>query len=158
MEYNNSYSEYQQNENSNSSRKTPNGLIVLCILTFIGSGFMLLIYLTSFFMYDTLPEMMVTIGTSMEETLAQKYEEMAELFRQMPQYFFFLMSISYLASIIGSGCMIAMRKIGFHLYIVGQILLLGFPIIIIKNGFDLFGTLLSIAFIALYGSYLKKMR
>jgi hypothetical protein len=109
-------------------------------------------------MYDTLPEMMVTIGTSMEETLAQKYEEMAELFRQMPQYFFFLMSISYLASIIGSGCMIAMRKIGFHLYIVGQILLLGFPIIIIKNGFDLFGTLLSIAFIALYGSYLKKMR
>jgi hypothetical protein len=157
MEYNNN-SEYQQNDNSNRSKNSPVGLKVLCILTFIGSGFSLLAYLMFFFMYDALPNMMLTMGDTMGGSFAEYYKETAEIFLRTPAYFFLLMAISYLLSIIGSGCMITMRKVGFHLYVIGQIISLGLPMAMLKSGFNLFGILLSITFIALYGSYLKKMR
>ncbi|MDR0603533.1 MAG: hypothetical protein LBG80_04430 [Bacteroidales bacterium] len=166
MEYNFKF-EYpkQKNPDEDSVQKTPDKtptrLMVLCILTFIWSGFSLLAYLIFFFMYHSLLDMMTMLASSMENSLpnyATYYNDMAEMFRNTPQYFFLLMTIPCLLSIAGSGCMIRMRKLGFHLYVVGQILLLGFPILIQKQGFGFFELLLSIVFIALYSSYLKRMR
>jgi hypothetical protein len=156
MEYNSDF-ENQKQENAYDSGKTPTGLIALCILTFIGSGFSILAYLLYFFMYDILPDIMLSLSATMGSSLAEYYTEQAEIFRNTPQYFFLLITIPYLLSITGSGGMIRMRKWGFHLYIIGQILLLGLPMLQ-QQGFNFFGLLLSIVFIALYSSYLKKMK
>ncbi|MDR2407740.1 MAG: hypothetical protein LBE13_06480, partial [Bacteroidales bacterium] len=142
-------------EDKDSVQKAPVGLRLLCILTFIGSGFMLLAYLLFFFMYSNHPEMMAvaaTIENSLAaiigNSLADDYIKV-EMFRNAPRYFFLLMTTPYLFSIIGSGCMVRLRRFGFHLYVVGQILLLSFPILIQKMDFDLSGLLFSLVFIAL---------
>ena len=89
MEYNFHF-EYPKRDKDapNSLQKSPTGLTVLCILTFIGSGFLLLAYLLCFFMYRSLPDMMTTVAATMGSSLADYYIKMAEIFRNTPQYFF----------------------------------------------------------------------
>jgi hypothetical protein len=157
MEYIND-PESQRYDDSTDSKKTPTGLVVLCILTFIGSGFSALAYLMLFFMYDSLPEMMMAMGASMGGQLSEYYANIANTFSQTPKYLFLLITISRLFSIAGGVCMIKMRKLGFHLYVTGQILLLGLPMLIMKSGFSVLEILIAFVFIALYGSYLKKMK
>ncbi|MDR1181796.1 MAG: hypothetical protein LBL13_07440 [Bacteroidales bacterium] len=157
MEYNND-TEYQQHDDSTNLEKTPTGLKALCILTFIGSGFSALAYLVLFSMHDALPEMMIAMGESMEGALSEYYTSIADMFDNMPTYFFLLMTVSCLLSIAGGGCMIKMRKLGFHLYVAGQVILLGLPMLVLKTGFNILGMLISFIFIILYSSYFKKMR
>jgi hypothetical protein len=152
-------SDYQKYDNTNNVRKAPTGLMVLCVLTFIGSGFSALTYFLSFLLYDTLTAMMLQMADTMGGVFATYYSNAADMFSSTSRYLFLLMAISCLLSITGSGCMVKMRKVGFHLYVAGQILLIGLPIILMtKGGFSFFEAVLSIVFIALYGSYLKKMR
>jgi hypothetical protein len=157
MEYNFKF-EYPKKTNPDGLPKFPVGLLILCIVTIVGNIFYLLAYLLFFFTYHSLPDMMAMVSATMGSSLAKYYAEMAEMFHNTPQYFFLLMTIPCLLSIAGSGCMIKMRKIGFHLYVVGQILLLGLPILIQKQNFSFFDLLVSIIFIALYSSYLRRMK
>ncbi len=157
MEYNDDYN-YQGDNIYDDSEKHPTGLTVLCILTFIGSGFSIITYLVSFFMYDILPEMMLTMGESLGGTLGETYENAADMFANIPQYSFLVMTIPYLLSIVGSGFMLKMHKLGFHLYVTSQILILGLPMLISKGGFNTSGLFISLLFISLYAIYLKRMK
>ncbi len=154
--------DYQPYENFESKEKCPTGLTVLAVLTFIGSGFMLMMYVILFGMYDVLPQMMLTaaetMGNTMGDTYRQMYEQSAEMLAGMNRNSFLLLTIPYLFSIAGAGFMLAMRKLGFHLYVIGQILVLALPAIVMKNGFSVGGLFLSIAFIGLYFMYYKKFR
>jgi hypothetical protein len=149
-------------ENFENKEKRPAGLIVLAVLTFIGSGFMLMVFLTLFGMYDVLPQMMLTVaetmGESMGESYRELYEQAAETIKSISRHSFLCLTLPYLCSIAGAGFMLAMRKTGFHLYVIGQILVLTLPMILMKNGFPTGELLLSIAFIGLYFMYYKKFR
>lgn len=153
---------YQSHENFENEEKRPTGLIVLAVLTFIGSGFMLMIYLILFGMYDVLPQMMLsaaeTMGNTLGDSYRQRYEQSAEMITNIGKNSFLLLTLPYLFSIVGAGFMLAMRKIGFHLYVIGQILVLALPAILMKSGFPVGGLFLSIAFIGLYFMYYKKFR
>jgi len=157
MEYNNDYN-YQENNVYENVVKRPTGLTVLCVLTFIGSGLSILSYLLCFFTYDMLPNMMLLYAESLGGSLGEVYENAAEMFTNTARYAFLLMTIPFLTAIVGAGFMLKMRKLGFHLYVVGQILIAGFRMLILQWEFDMSGLLISILFIALYAIYLKKMR
>ncbi|MCL2132074.1 MAG: hypothetical protein FWH36_06450 [Lentimicrobiaceae bacterium] len=156
MEYNNDYN-YQEN-NVVENEKRPSGLTVLCILTFIGSGFSLLAYFFSFSLYDTIQEMMLAMAETVGGMLAETYENTANIFINTPKMFFLLMMLPALFSIVGSTFMLNMRRLGFHMYVVGQILVLGFPMLLLKSGFNVGGLLFSLLFIALYAIFFKKMK
>ena len=156
MEYNNI--DYQENNFEESVDKRPTGLTVLCILTFIGSGFITLVYFCSFALYDMLPGQMLMLAETMGEPLSETYENAANTFASTPKTSFLLMVVPYLLAIVSAGIMLNMRKLGFHLYIVGQILAVGLPMLLLKNNFSVFGLFLSLLFVALYAIFFKKMK
>ena len=153
---------FQTYENFENNEKRPTGLIVLTVLTFIGSSFMLLCYLALFGMYDLLPMMLMDASESMGSMLGDEYRKMyedtADLIISISRNSFLLSTIPYILSIVGAGCMLAMRKVGFHLYVIGQILVVALPVVLMKNGFSLGSLFLAVAFIGLYSMYYKKFR
>lgn len=76
----------------------------------------------------------------------------------MPRYYFLLLAGIYTLSLSGAVCMLLLRKIGFHLYTISQILYLGLPLLIIHAPFNVFNLLLSAIFVLLYARFLKLMR
>jgi hypothetical protein len=156
MECNND--NYQENNIGKVAEKRPIGLIVLCVLTFIGSGFMLLGYFFSFALYSTIPNAMLLLAESMGGAVGEIYEEAANIFTNTPQYSFLLMMLPALFSLVGAAIMLNMRKLGFHLYVVGQVLVLGFPILLLNGEFSIGGLFFSLLFVALYAIFFKKMK
>jgi hypothetical protein len=154
--------DYLPQGNFENKEKRPTGLTVLAVLTFVGSGFMLLTYLYVFGKYDVLPQMLLAFAEAMSESMGESfrkvYEQTAEMITNTNRSSFLYLALSYLCSIAGAGFMLAMRKAGFHLYAIGQILVLTLPMILMKNGFPTGELLLSIAFIGLYFMYYKKFK
>ena len=157
MDYNNN-SNYQENSPIEGEEKRPSGLTALCILTFIGSGFMTLAYFFSFALYDMLPGQMLMLAETVGEPLAEVYENSANVFASIPRTSFLLIIIPYLLSITGAGIMLNMRKIGFHLYVIGQILVVGLPVLILNSDFSIGKLILALLFVALYTIFFKKMK
>ena len=151
-------SNYQMYENTENKGNRPVGLTVLAILTFIGSGFMAFTFFATFAMYDILPDMLLQMGETLGGSTRSTYEQSAEMISNISKSSFFLLALPYLLSIIGAGFMLAMRKIGFHLYIAAQVLVLALQMLLLKGGFPIFGLFLSIAFVGLYFTFFKKMK
>ena len=156
MDYNNN--NYQENNIGEITEKRPTGLTVLCILTFIGSGIMLLCYFIFFALYDTLPDTMLMMAEMVGEPMGKTYENLANTFLNSPQSSFLLMMLPALFAITGAAIMLNMRKLGFHLYVVGQVLELGFPVLLLKSEFGIGGLFISLLFVGLYAIFFKKMR
>ncbi|MDR1878678.1 MAG: hypothetical protein LBQ64_03850 [Bacteroidales bacterium] len=147
-----------QETNPVKTSKGPVGLVILCVLTLIGSGFSALGIFVLFAMYDIMPELMLQMGSTVGGTLGEAYQQTADMLINIPRSYVLLMTIPYLLSIAGAICMLTLRKTGFHLYIVGQILVFALPLLIFKTNINIMGLLLSLAFISLYAVYLKKMK
>ena len=157
MDYNNNYN-YQENSPVEGEEKRPAGLTALCILTFIGSGIIALAYFFSFALYDMMPGQMLMLAETVGDPLAEVYENAANVFAAIPRTSFLLIMIPYLLSITGAGIMLNMRKLGFHLYVVGQVLVVGLPVLLLKSNFSIGGLFLALLFVALYAIFFKKMR
>jgi hypothetical protein len=155
MEYNDN-PDNQENEMTAPPIKHPGGLTVLCVLTFIGSGFSFLMYFICFCFYDSFLDTMQTMG-SMSGTLGTLYNQSAEQFKNTPTHFFLFMMLPPLVTLLGAGYMLKLRKVGFHLYVIGQILLLSLPVLIAKDKFNMLGLFFSIVFVSLYSLYIKRM-
>ena len=151
-------SNYQMYENAENNEKRPVGLIVLAVLTFIGSSIMALSYFVVFAMYDVLPDMIQQMGNTFGEPLSSIYKQSAETISSVSKNSFLLITLPYLLSIVGAGLMLAMRKLGFHLYVAAQVLVLTLPMLLLKEGFPIGGLFLSIAFVGLYFTFFKKMK
>lgn len=150
--------DYQTVENFNPEEKRPGGLIALCVLTFIGSGFMFLSNFVSFALYNALPGFMEAAAATMSGSMGDMYRESINAFVSIPRYTFLLSTILYVFSISGAAIMLVMRKIGFHVYAVAQILIVFLPQLLNKTPFNIWGFILAIVFIALYFIYYKKMK
>jgi len=90
--------------------------------------------------------------------IGELYIKTAELFVNMPRYYFLILAAVYVISIIGAFLMLLLRKIGFHLYTISQILYLGLPLLIIHSPFNVPNLLLSMIFVLFYARYLKLMK
>jgi hypothetical protein len=100
--------------------KRPNLLTVLCILTFIGSGMNMFSSLVIAGFYD--------IFVEIAHEFAEKFKmpEIDSLMEAKPQ-FFLVTGICYAGSLVGAALMLRLKKAGFHVYTVFQILLVIAP-------------------------------
>jgi len=144
------FNEYYENQLEENER--PGFLTFLCILTFIGSGISLLSNLIAPIFASTFVEI-VKNQPALASTV-EVYEQMAIT----PMWQFYLLAFFCATSIIGAVYMLKMKKIGFHIYVISQLAQMCIGQFII-GGFlkpTVFGLILTVVFIGLYGMYYKR--
>jgi hypothetical protein len=128
-----------------------NLLTILCILTFIGSGINLLSSLVISLFY----EQFLIILKDINETLQLPGIEMIE---EGKATFFAASSLMYAGSIVGAVFMWKLKKAGFHIYTIFQILLILAPMYFFHLPFpSTLDVIFSGIFIILYSINLKNM-
>jgi hypothetical protein len=147
MEY---FSEYEQ------VKKRPTFLTVLCILTFIGSGYLFLTFLFLSFSTDLIPQMLEVLQNM---NYPQESIKLLEQMADVAGWEFLILSFSYALAIIGAAFMLKLNKVGFHLYIVSQLALFCCKNLMIGGDFKMnaFSIIWSILFIVLYGIFYPLM-
>ena len=160
-------------ENLNIENERPSFLTVLCIITFVFSGFLLISTLYGLFTYDEQAQLEAFEQTivSMEE-LGEDLPGMDENIRDLETFNqeqmdnnFTLQSISLISillSLFGAFLMYQLKKIGFHLYLASKVVGL-IPLLIFTLSTAVFWAygiflLFTIAFIIMYSRNLKFMR
>jgi hypothetical protein len=134
-----------------SKEKRPTFLSVLCILTFIGSGLNAFSNLMVFLFFDA----SMKFAAEMVKTF--KIAGMEPFLDAKPIYFVSTAIINALA-VAGAIWMWQLRKHGFHIYTISQILVILAPMYFFHLPTpDFFSILLSGIFVMLYSPYLKKM-
>jgi uncharacterized membrane protein len=136
--------------------KRPELLKVLCILTFIGSGFSAISNISVFLLIDVIREMYSNGGFDM--WLNEESRKAFEMMISADRYFFLVQALVYLLAIFGAYYMWNFKKLGFHLYTVAQILLVITAQVFIPGlPFPFFEVMLSLVFISFYARFLKIM-
>jgi hypothetical protein len=131
--------------------KRPKLLTVLCILTFIGSGLNAFSNLMVFIFFNA------SMAFAAELVKTFKLPGM-ELFLEAKPIYFAVTAVINALAVAGAIMMWQLRKHGFHIYTVAQILVIIAPMYFFRlPGPDFFSILLSGVFVMLYGSTLKKM-
>ncbi len=134
----------------------PELLKVLCILTFVGSGFSLLSYVLLFFYSDLFME----VASNEQFTFFRTEEErnmIIEIFA-LPKIYFFLHIVFYASSVFGAYLMWKLRKTGFHFYAIAQIsLIIIYKAFIPTAPFPYLPLFITIIFVLLYFRNLKYM-
>lgn len=145
--FNNNLNEIEQNP------KRPTFLTVLCILTFIGSGFSAISNLSWVIFYDAFLEIVA-------QNPSELFQEVYDTILNTSRWFFAVDLLLYISSIIGAIFMFKMKKIGFHIYTISNILLVLTPVFFTENqGINFFGLMFVTApFILLYGLHLKHLK
>jgi hypothetical protein len=143
-------------EQDENRRKRPELLTVLCILTFIGSGFSLMANLVALLTRDTWQSAMESGALDML-TGTIEMDALDLLFHVHPAYYLF-QALFFAMSLGGALLMWNLNKIGFHLYAVGQISLLIIGKVFIPSlPFPLIPLLLATTFVLLYARNLRYM-
>ena len=131
--------------------KRPGLLTVICILTYIGSGMNLISSLFIFLFFDAFK----VVAANLAKTLNLPGMEM---FIEGPSIFFAASALIYASTIAGTLFMWQLRKVGFHIYTISQILLVIAPMYFFKLlGPGVMDILLAGVFILLYSMNLKSM-
>lgn len=144
------------NEENNEQEKRvlppvrPVFLSIICILTFIGSGFMAM----SFFFSGIFHQLIIQITRQPEFQLPGM-----EMFENTPAWAFVTGSVFYLISFLGGIFIWNLKKVGFHLYTSSQIALLFLTSFYVYPGGLPSGDLLfTSSFILLYSMHLRIMK
>jgi hypothetical protein len=143
--------EIRANPIQESKPVRPNLLNILCILTFIGSGMNFISSLMISVFYNQF--------TILTESINQSFHlpELEMLLEGRP-LFFAISALIYAGCIIGAILMWRLKKVGFHVYTVFQILLILSPMYFYHlPSPSLLDIILSGIFILLYSSNLKYM-
>ncbi len=138
------------NELSNNQNiKRPESLSILCVLTFIGSGLAAFSNLVIYLSFDMLFETYESGGLNLPG---------AEIIFSFTKSFFIISFFIYSISFSGALRMWKLKKIGFHVYAIAQILLLILPSLFVKTEqFPIVGVLITVVFILFYFRHLKFM-
>jgi len=131
--------------------KRPNLLTILCILTFIGSGMNLFSSLVIAGFYD--------IFVEIAKEFSEKFNLPGiDMLLETKPLFFLVTGLFYAGSLVGAALMMQLKKTGFHIYTIFQILLVLAPMYFMHLSHP--GTpdlLFSGLFVLLYGMNLKYM-
>jgi hypothetical protein len=143
--------EFTQQQLPDTRPKRPNMLTILCILTFIGSGMQLFSSLVIASFYD--------LFVQIAQEFAEKFKMPGmEQFREVRPLFFVVSAFLYAGSVTGAILMMKMKKTGFHVYAIFQILLILSPMYFLHlSSPGTFDILLAGLFIFLYSMNMKFM-
>ncbi|MCF8227476.1 MAG: hypothetical protein K9G58_04250 [Bacteroidales bacterium] len=140
--------EIQTPENQ-QPRKRPELLTILCILTFIGSGL------------GTFSNLVLSLSYEMMQQMASSGELSfpgMDVYFAVPRSYYVGSFFFMLGSLLGAIQMWKLRRIGFHIYTVSQILLLVLPSLYAQNfPYPYLNVLITAVFILLYAMNLKHM-
>lgn len=144
--------EYNQLPLPETAPKRPTLLTVICILTFIGSGMNLFSSLVIAGFYETFVQM--------AQEFAVKFNIPGmDILSEASPLFFLVSAILYAGSLAGAILMMNLRKAGFHIYTICQILLIIAPMYFLhQRSPGLADLMFSGIFILLYGIHLKIMK
>jgi hypothetical protein len=143
--------ELEQTPPSETKLKRPNLLTIICILTFVGSGMNFISNIIIFIFFDTFKVVAANLAKSLNLPGM-------DMLIDGPSIFFAASALIYAGAISGTILMWQLRKIGFHVYTVSQILLVIAPMYFFKlPGPGLMDVLLAGVFILLYSMNLKSM-
>jgi len=154
MSYNVDYnSDIETKSDVEKVKKRPVSLTVLCVLTFIGSGFSALSNLSWALLYDTFLEIVLSNDSAI-------MQQMAESIMATNKMMFFVDFLLYVGSLAGAILMLNLKKTGFHIYTVSNVLLALSPAFFVEGqGINFLGLgLITIPFIVLYALHLKYMK
>ena len=123
------YTDNQQyNDFENPEPQRPTGLTIACVLSFINAGFQFLGNIFSFLAYNVMQglgqdedylEMMEKFVPDIDEFETQMQAQLA-----VSRISYLLMALAFAASFIGVLQMWNLKKNGFHIYAIAQILIL----------------------------------
>ena len=154
MEEQENLTEQQPEENKPAVR--PLQLTVICILTFVGSGMMLISNLVYSISYDLIKTMVE--NNEIPKTFAN-IKESLEITLSAGRPFFIIGFLLNIASLTGAIFMWNLFKKGFHIYTIAQILMLISVTYFMKSqGFPTSELLLSGVFVMFYAMNLKAMK
>lgn len=132
----------------------PQLLTSLCILSFIGSGLGAVSNLFVYFNHDLILD-------ALQEETFQALEYNFDLFAKVNRNYFIISGLLQIISFNGVRFMWKLRRAGFHLYAIAQLLMLIVSTIYIYkpvNTFPMFDLLLTTVFILLYLRFRDQMR
>ncbi len=136
------------------NKERPELLTVLCTLTFIGSGFSMLANGILFLVFDQFRE--IFTGQDGYSFLGSEID--LSFLAGISSWFFFAMGITQMLSFAGAYEMFRLKKKGFHLYTMAQIMLLIIPKVFIPSlPFPFFEMMISAIFVLLYFKNLQFM-
>jgi len=143
--------EIQANPNEEKKPNRPNLLNILCILTFIGSGMNFISSLMISVFYDQF--------TILADSISKSFHlPELDMILEGKSTFFAVSALIYAGCISGAILMWRLKKAGFHVYTIFQILLILSPMYFFHlPSPSLFDIILSGGFIILYSSNLKYM-
>lgn len=131
----------------------PQLLSVLCILTFIGTGLSIL----GCFIIPATSGMVIQYMQSMPGYDAQRDAPQIALLQAGWPYFMSTAALSLIA-LIGAAMMWKLRKTGFHLYTLSNIVAFFLPIIWLHMPFNILSAMVCAGFIGLYAVNLRFMK
>lgn len=135
-----------------TTAKRTNLLTLLCILTFIGSGMNMVssLFIAGFYDYFT----------EVAKVLAEKFNWPGiEAMLEVRPAFFLISGLFYASTIAGAVLMFRLKKVGFHIYTISQILLILAPMYFMNlRGPVFLDILFSGTFVLLYATQLKTMK
>lgn len=137
----------------------PNGLTLLCILTFIGSGFSALSCLFMAANLNTMKDLLLYSDTYAE--LYASVPAMEAAVKQVVELgplYFWVLTLLYSASLTGAVCMFKRIFSGFHIYTIAQCLLILWNMYQTGWGVPYGSIFLSGGFVALYAIFLPYLK
>lgn len=137
--------------------RRPQALTVLCILSFVWGVISLL---ANGFMFLTIEEWRLAYDEGMFEMFKDQLElESIQLMLNANPLFYLFQAILFMFSVIGVYMMWSLKKQGFHLYAIAQILMLIiYKVFLPSAPFPLLPLAITITFILLYYRNLQFMK
>lgn len=116
------WNEYENDWQHEAPNKRPTMLLVLCILTFIGSGCNVLSHLCMPVVKKSLPMLESYYEQMGMGDIYSKNASVFEGIAAIDNWKFFITALTYILAIVGAAMMLKMKKLGFHLYVIAQLL------------------------------------
>lgn len=143
-------------ETPETPQTRPELLKILCILTFVGSGLSLV---SNTLMFLTIDVIRTYYENGNFDFLSGTMNlEALELLISVKQSYFLVQAIVFAVSIYGAYLMWNLKKIGFHIYTIAQIMIIILTQVYMPElPFPLFEIMISLVFITFYARNLKLM-
>lgn len=140
-----------------SEQKRPEGLTLVCVLSFLGGG---LSFLSNFSIYALYNQLITAIENGQVMKLPNIDMDMVlDLLLASGRTYYLIVALVYLISLYGVYLMWHLYKKGIHFYAIAQITLLILPLLFIDAEMSVFPSLiLTVLFIFIYSRYLKIMK
>lgn len=136
----------------------PTFLSVLCVLTFIGSGCSALSMALVGALRPILREMFESGMFEDYYSIAPTFETQMETMLAIPGFYYLLMALFYVASVVGAAMMWKMNRIGFHIYTIAQCLVLIAGMWLGNTGFSWSGLVWTALWVTAYALNFKYMK